>query len=294
MSLTQPDFGPNTLGALLATGERGWPEAFSAEVDGARIGVASSSVRFERQSCLHGAQGSTLSYVRVALDLVVEQGGERQIRHVEELFPCFVIEVLNGALDERAAERVRQAIASTLRELKGPNPVERFLACPISPMRLYEPILNALVAPPEGDSLAAWLGQHLQGVLCGEEDDTLVEVTVHGCCVKVRAREVAMQHNLRASGELKLVGEVEVCCAETGAKRGAWKSRAVLMKPSLQARSLPQPSSPQRYASLSDCWRRRLEENLTARLSQCVGRFRLSEVLPELAIDERDEVALSD
>lgn len=300
---TQPDFKEGTLGAFLVQGLSGWPQTFGAHLDGAFINVASSEIRFECQQCCtprESSEDSTheVSYVRVSIDLLIDRDGERHIRHVEELFPCFIMEVLNVALDEDAAARVRRTITETLWALDEDEPVDNLLHNMIAPMRLYEPLLNALIAPPDQDSLAAWIGQHIEGMLCTDaQNKTLAEVIVNGCRVRIRAREVAMQHNLRASGEVKLVGEVEVSCAHTGTKQSEWKSRAVLMKPSLIARSLPTPdlSCKERFDMLTSTWRERVEQNLSAHLATGnTRRFKLSEILPELALCHHDDQAKVD
>lgn len=274
--------------------EEGWPREFGTHLDGAYVGVARSELRFECQRCrtnavLDATAGSDVSYVRVCLDLLVEQDGTQHIRHVEELFPCFIMEVLHMQLDEHVAARVRRTIMETLVSLNEEEPVENLLQNMIAPMRLYEPLLNALLAPPEQDSMAAWLDTHIKDFLC-TQDDTLAEVTINGCHVRLKASDVAIQNNLRASGEVKVLGHVEVCCAQTGQKKGEWKSRAVLMPPSLRTRELPEPdeSCQQRFQALTDVWRKRLEENLSEHLSDGVGRFRLSEVLPELPLCQEE------
>lgn len=293
-----PDFAPGTVGDFLVRGkEQGWPAQFGAQLGDATINVGRSEVRFECQQCCDPAsqanvsgQGEPMtsrgvSYVRISLDLMVECEGVQHVRHVEEMFPCFILNVLHMELDVDAAQRVSDTIAQTLRELDASAPVSNLLNNMIAPMRLYEPLLNALLAPPQKDSLAAWLDEHIQEMLC-PCDDTLVDITVNDCRIKLKARDVAIQNNLRASGEVKLHGQVEVCCARTGEKKGEWKSKAVLMKPSLLARTLPSPddSCKERLSMLTDSWRRRLEENLCEQLSGGPRRFRLSEVMPELPL----------
>ncbi len=284
---TQPDFKEGTLGAFLLQGHSGWPHIYGAQLDGAFINVASSELRFECQHCTKQSANSEVSYVRVCLDLMVERDGERHIRHVEELFPSFIMEVLSTPLDDDAAARVRRTISETLWALDEDSPVDNLLDNVIAPMRLYEPLLNALIAPPDENSLAAWLGQHLEHMICDDaQEKTLAEVTVNGCHVRVRAREIAIQHNLRASGEVKVVGEVEVCCAQTGAKQGGWKSRASLMKPSMASRSLPTPQnlSKVQLDDITASWREELKQNISERLEHGKpGKIKLSEVLPELA-----------
>lgn len=295
------DFAPGTVGDFLVRGkEQGWPETFGATLGDATVNVARSEVRFECQQCCDptrrtsasspvesgDATARAVSYVRIALDLVVEREGVQHMRHVEEMFPCFILNVLHMELDSEAARRVSETIEETLRALDASQPVSNLLHNMIAPMRLYEPLLNALLAPPQKDSLAAWLDEHIREMLCTCDGDTLVDITVNDCRVKLKARDVAIQNNLRASGEVKLHGEVEVCCARTGEKKGEWKSKAVLMKPSLLARSLPSPdaSCKERLSLLTDSWRKRLEENLSEQLSGGPRRFRLSEVIPELAL----------
>ena len=63
------------------------------------------------------------------------------------LYPSHIMDVLEMPLDADAPERVRQTIEATLRDLDPKAPVKNLVENCIAPMRLYEPLLNALVTP---------------------------------------------------------------------------------------------------------------------------------------------------
>ncbi|MEM1349926.1 MAG: hypothetical protein AAGI01_15305, partial [Myxococcota bacterium] len=225
--------------------------------------------------------------VRVALDVGVRYEGAEHTRHVEELFPGHVLDVLGTRLDEQAPARVRQVIRETLLKLDAEHPVENLLDNCIAPMRLYEPLLNSLLTPNPDGTMAQWMGEHLSGLLCDPEG-TLVGVNFDHFEVQVCALDVSVQNDLRASGEVKLVGDVRLKDRRTGQTRGKWKSRVTLMKPSLQWRELPAPS-PQAREQLHEAveaWRSELARNLVERLKRGAGPIMLRDVLPHHSLDE--------
>jgi len=284
--VNDPLFPPDTLGALIRDGANGWTRDYSAALEGAVVYVARSSVNIERQRCACvGMEDKT--YVRVALDIGISRDGVEHIRHVEELFPGHVLDVLRTPLDEQAPERVGQVIAATLLKLDEEHPVGNLLDNCIAPMRLYEPLLNSLLPPNQDGTMAQWMGEHLSGLLCDPEG-TLVGVNFDQFEVQVCALDVTVQNDLRASGEVKLVGDVRLKDRRTGQTRGKWKSRVTLMKPSLQWRELPAPSEHTR-AQLNEAieaWRSELARNLVERLKRGAGPIMLRDVLPHRSLDE--------
>lgn len=283
------EFAPGTLGAFLISGQTGWPTEYSTQLDGAVVGVNKSWIKSEHQCCSRTTgERPAVKYVRIALELSVFRDGELQCLRVEEMFPGHIMDVLDSPLDEHAAARVRRSIVDTLVALDAEEPVENLLGNCIAPMRLYEPLLNALVQPPARDSLAEWVDQNMSGLLCNE-DGELIEVEAHGCLVKVRAKELAINSGLRAQGEIKLVGHVEVVCPQTGQRRGEWKSRAVLMRPSMKLHNLPAPDEATftMIQDLANSWRDDFVKNLTNKLSDGPRRFALADVVPELQLVEK-------
>lgn len=285
-----PMFAEGTLGAFLVAGQSGWPTTFHAHIDDARIGVACSRVRIECQHCScrnESAANRDLDKVRIALDISVERGGEEHLLHVEELFPSHILQVLHAPMDELAGARVRRTIADTLLDLDGENPVENLVTNFIAPMRLYEPLLNALVSPPERDSLATWLDAELPTLLFEEQGEIELEVGTQR--VRLHISELAFKTGLRAQGEVKLIAKIDLHCNETGEQRGAWKSRATLMKPTTTWHTLPAPSasSKKRIEDLAREWRALLQENIAKRVEEGRTPIMLSDVAPELPLLHR-------
>ena len=277
-------FRAGTLGAFLESGKSGWPSGYEARLDGAVISIASSALCFECQKCscrIAGAQ-KDVNKIRIIIDLKVERDGEEHILHVEELFPAHIMEVLEMTMDEDAPARVRRTIVDTLLKLHADLPIDNLLANCIAPMRLYEPLLNALLSPPTHDSMAQWLGQELPTLLFG--DDFAVEIGAHR--VRLLGHKVALKEGFRERGEVKLTAEVAVECQDTEGMSGQWKSRATLFKPTTTLDELPAPdaSSQERIHKMARRWREHLTANITRRIQEGRIPIMLSDVAPELPL----------
>lgn len=282
-----PMFAEGTLGAFLVAGQSGWPTTFQAKLDDAIIGVASSRIRLECQRCScrnPNASNRDIDKVRIALDMRVERDNEEHLLHVEELFPAHILQVLHAPMDEHAGARVRRIITDTLLELDEESPVENLITNFIAPMRLYEPLLNALVPPPERDSLAFWLDEELPMLLFEDKEELHLEVGSQHVCIQIS--ELLFKTGLRAQGEVKLIAKIDLHCNETGEQRGQWKSRATLMKPTQTWHSLPAPSatSKKRIEDLAAEWRDLLRANITRRVEAGQTPIMLSDVAPELPL----------
>lgn len=269
-------FATGTMGALIQGGAGGWGEAYTAEVGGARVSVAASDLELVLQSGCQDA--SCVSYVRLKVDIGVERDGEHTRLHVEDLYPARALELLGAPLDEGAPARVREAIVETLVGLDAEDPVGNLVANCIAPMRLFEPVLNALVAPSPTGTMASWAAARFAELLKGE---CAARAQTEVWRARVVAREVSVCTDLRSHGQVKLVGEVELEGVSEGSKGGCWKSRATLVAPSLEWRERPEPDEDAVLEAIR-AWRDELEDNLAARLARRGGPIMLSEIAPQL------------
>ncbi len=270
-------FTSDSMGALIQRGSPGWGEDYWAEIDGARVGVAESSLTLELQA---GCQDSScVNYVRLSVDIGVERGGELTLLHVEDLYPARALELLGASLDDQAPARVRDAIVATLTALDPVDPIGHLTRDCIAPMRLFEPLLNALVSPNPHNTMASWASDRFAALLEGEH---LALAQTDIWRASVIAREVCVCTDLRSHGQVKLVGEVSIE-GLAGSSSGSWKSRATLVPPSLSWRDRPAPNEEDVLAAIQ-AWRDELTDNLAARLARRGGPIMLSEITPQLEL----------
>ncbi len=269
-------FTTGTMGALIRGGGEGWGEAYGVEIDGARVWVAASDLELVLQSGCQDA--SCVNYVRLKMDIGVERGGEVTTLHVEDLYPARALELLVAPLDEGAPARVRAAIVETMTVLDAGDPVGNLVSNCIAPMRLFEPVLNALVAPNPTGTMASWATARIAELL-KEECKVCAQTAVWRASVV--AREVSVCTDLRSHGQVKLVGEIELEGVSEGSTGGRWKSRATLVAPSLEWRERPEPDEDVVLEAIR-AWRDEFADNLAQRLARRGGPIMLSEVTPQL------------
>ena len=276
-------FEKGTFGALLTAGEDApWPRKWRVQVGRASsLGVAASFLRVECQrGCGHK---SKVEYVRIGLDFELWHQDQIHVRHVEELFPASILQILEVPLDAGAPERFATACLDFLGTTDAD--LALFLANPISPMRLYEPALASLIPPRQG-TFDDWLAEHLGQLLAGPESGPLmrVEAGKYRACVVVR--EWRRGVTLRTQGEFKLVGNLRVECPESGAKKGEWSGRAVVVEPCLSTKEVgaPDPEQIARLEGAARTWRARFIKNLQARLEGGKAPILLSDVVPKFDV----------
>ncbi len=273
-----PDFAPGTLGRFLAQGDAGWPSEFTAEVGDATVRVGSSRLRIERQpGCAQSPAGC--AKVRIALELVVEQGQERFSRPVEDLFPAQSLDALDALMDEQAPARVRAALHDVLVALCPEDPAGHLSHDPIAPMRLYEPVLEALAAPADQRSMAGWLRERLPQLLLGQ--GPVASARLGELEASVEAVELEVKGGLRARGEVKLMALVQL--ARGGQVCGSWRGRAVLMAPMARFERVeaPAPEEQAAMAGVIEEWREELSQRLASALASGCATIRPCQIMPE-------------
>lgn len=282
-----PCFEPSTVGSFLLVGERGWPSAFAATLGGEPVQISGSRLRLESQRC--AGRCEDVRYVRIALDVRVGGDAGREL-HIEDLFPARILDVLHTRLNPSAAERVRVAIEQTMLQIDPNSPAGALVSNCLAPIRLYEPILDALVAPPQPLTLAGWIAEHLPAMLHDEEGIALV-VTSDQCVTTLRAVEIGLQHTLRHWGELRMSAQVETRCKNTDRCLSANKVRVALLEPSTQlnGRAAPTPDQIPALQAVVTEWRAELATRIVDHMSQRPNarRVDLSSLLPTPTLLER-------
>ena len=264
-------FAPGTLGAFLLAGSssQGWPAAFTLRLGQETLRVRRSALSLECQGCSSRSQeGADLYKLRVCLEFEVSLQGQLHVRHVEDLYPMSILEALHAALDlESAAARVQEASHLALRALDEDAPLEAFLASCIAPMRLYEPLLNALVPPAPSDSVGCWLHEHLRQVLL-EAEGVLLRLRHEGRAIELQVQQLQVQRSLRTPNEVKLLGRVVAQDEHTGQLQGSWRQRCTLLAPSLRWDQRQVERDPRAVERAIDAWRAHLRHSLERALAE--------------------------
>lgn len=282
-----PKFESSTVGSFLLFGEHGWPASFEVRLGEQPVQITGSKLRLESQRC--EGRCEDVRYVRIALDVRV--GGEhgREL-HVEDLFPARILEVLHTPLDPSAAQRVREAIVQTMLQIDPNEPACALVSNCLAPIRLYEPILDALVAPPQPQTLAGWIAANLPAMLQDEEGLSM-SVENERCVATLRAVELGVQHSLRSWGELRLTAQLETRCRSTDRCLGSTKARIALMAPGTRLNGRPAPRAEQ-LPALADAvrlWRAELAERVRAHIDAAPSarRVDLASLLPAPTLLDR-------
>lgn len=276
-------FSPGTLGEFLVNGQRGWPSGFGVELSDGRVHVAKSHVTLECQGCsARSEQGQDLYKIRVSLHFQIDKAGELHERHVEDLYPMSILEALHEAFDiEGAMVRVDEAVKSCL-----DGKLDEFLGSCIGPMRLYEPLLNALVPPAPQDSVGGWLHEHLQQVLM-EAEGVLLRLKHQGKAMELQVQQLQINRGLRCPNEVKLLGRLVAQDEATGEVEGSWRQRCTLLGSSLEwdKRKVAQPQREQLQAALGQ-WRDELRRELEDALAHGETPAQLAKKLEEHGLAE--------
>jgi hypothetical protein len=282
-----PDFEPSSVGSFLLFGERGWPAAFVARLGDAPVQISGSRLRLESQRC--EGRCEDVRYVRIALDVRVGGESGREL-HIEDLFPARILDVLHTPLNPSAAERVRVAIEQTMLQMDPHSPACALVSNCLAPIRLYDPILDALIAPPPAQTLVSWIAEHLPRMLQGEDGEVL-SVETERCSTTLRAVEIGLQHSLRHWGELRMSALIETLCPDTRRCLGSNKVRVALLEPStrLAGRAAPSPDQLPSLAREVEQWRDELRERISEHMRSRPSsrRLDLTSLLPKRSLLDR-------
>lgn len=260
-------FAPQTLGAFLVDGQRGWPKAFDVQLGESVIRVSKSHITLECQGCSERSQeGQDLYKLRLSIHFEILDQGQRHERHVEDLYPMSIMEALHSVLDvDQAAARVRQAIEQTLNQSQ--TPIETLLSSCLGPMRLYEPLLNALVPPAPEHSVGGWLTEHLKQVLL-EAEGVLFRLKHQGKALELQVQQLQVNRGLRCPNEVKLLGKLVAQDEQTGALEGAWRQRFTLLDASLKWDQRKLERDDQEISGVLERWRQSVRQELERALEE--------------------------
>lgn len=233
-------FHPGTLGAFLSQSAQGWPEAFGAQVGSARVRVSRSEVKIERQHRSERCGGGILTYVRISLEMTIaRQGCEDEVRRVEEMFSGDHLDLLDLPLDDGAPGRVARGLAEAIRALDPETPIDRLLADCLAPMKLFEPLLDALLPELPPGCLGRDLNTTLHRLLEARDGElwrSAIDADHEARLVVVRPRAY---DGFRYHGQVRGRACIELRCRHTDKRLGLWKTDTPVLKPDTHAHLLP-------------------------------------------------------
>lgn len=260
-------FAPQTLGAFLVEGQRGWPKAFDITLGESAIRVSRSHVTMECQGCSdRSEEGQDLYKIRLAISFEILDQGQLHHRQVEDLYPMSIMEALHSELDiEQAAARVRLAMAQALSQTQAP--FEELLSSCLGPMRLYEPLLNALVPPAPEHSVGGWLADHLKQVLL-ETEGVLFRLKHQGKALELQVQQLQVNRGLRCPNEVKLLGKLVAQDEQTGALEGAWRQRFTLLDASIKWDQRKLDRDDPKISGVLERWRQSVRQELERALEE--------------------------
>lgn len=220
--------------------------------------VVSSGIRVHEQCC--ASAGEDIQKLCIWLDFELKGCGSPRPFHIEDLFAMSSIEVLQEDLAANAAQRVTQAIGSALAQQLASMPLEILVSTCMMPMRMYEPILDALLSPVNEDTLAAFVQRALPMML-ENHGEPFLKYERDGHIVDVQITECRVQHGLRTPNALKILTQISWSVEGDLTRQGCWRSRGFLFDPTPDLMQRPAPTQDECVARLGQ-WRNRLRHVL--------------------------------
>lgn len=270
---SQEVFGPKSIGRFLVDGT--WTPAFAFSNDRLSMRVVSSGIRVHQQCCADAKED--IQKLCIWLDFELKGCGKPKPFHIEDLFPMSSVEVLQEDLAPDAAQRVAHAIGDALAKQLALMPLEVLASTCMLPMRMYEPILDALLSPVHDDTLAAFVQRALPTML-ENQGEPFLKYERDGHVVNVRITECRVQHGLRTPNALKILTQISWSVEGDLDRQGCWRSRGFLFDPTPALMQRPAPTNDECLARLGQ-WRARLRRVLEQTTISGFAPIRLKQLL---------------
>lgn len=272
-------FPKDSIGQFLSAGV--WPEQASVSVNGVVIKVVGSHLCLKWQK--QPSSPHPIGKIRIGLDLVFEVDDQAHDFHLEDLFSISTMEVLKEHYSQdEAMGRVIDAIKEAIVQM--PIPIEMAMGNCLMPMRLYEPILDALLPPTKDDSMANFLQRTLPALLLNEgvpfvtfeDDEHIINITFVEC---------QNRHSFRNPNAIKLICTISWAQKHSDNADGLWKSKGILLADAHHLSHEPAPNQATHQQALNQ-WRQMLRAQIQHHIANGFAPLRIKQLLEHAPLEE--------
>ena len=243
--------------------------------------VVSSGIRVHKQCCATSTED--IDKLCIWLDFELDGCGPTRPFHIEDLFAMSSIEVLQEDVADNAPQRVSEAIGAALAAQTATMSLEMLASTCMLPMRMYEPVLDALLSPVDEDTLAAFVQRALPTML-ENQGEPFLEYQRDGHRVDVRITECRVQHGLRTPNALKIITQISWSVEGDTSRQGCWRSREFLFDPTPTLTQRPALTQDECSARICQ-WRARLRQALEQTTIGGFAPIRLKQLLARAPFD---------